>query len=173
MILSLYLKDIVYNYTNEKYDLITIELPIANLNNNYRSNNIDYLMVNENKNNALLIELKSEQVGNKNKFSHQIDKYKYLKNNNIKENVNKIINAERKIIHRIKYKKLSELISDNLDNIKNIDIMYIAPDIIIQNELKQKYTDFIKYKIGFSELIKLKFDDNWEIIKKYIIELNK
>ena len=51
--------------------------------------------------------------------------------------------------------------------------MYITPDCIIKKELKHKKTDFIKYKIPFSELENIDIDEDYEKIKEYINKLNE
>jgi predicted sulfurtransferase len=180
ILLSMYLEEIVKQYTGEYYTLVTIELPYADKDSN-RSNNIDYFMLNETKGNALLIELKTEEQGSNAHFSAQIEKYRNVyeankKANNFVELIKKSLNAKRNRLHKIKYKRQQELIGTSIEKIKNIDFLYIAPDHIIdifEGELNKNDYSFIKYKLRFSYIIeKINIDDNFETVKGYIKELN-
>ena len=83
-----------------------------------------------------------------------------------------MVGFKRGKTHKNKYLKQQKIIGQELKKIEVIKIMYIAPDFIAKKELKDSKCDFIDYKISFSELIKIKFDDDWEKIKKYLWELN-
>jgi hypothetical protein len=50
--------------------------------------------------------------------------------------------------------------------------MYIVPDCIAENELVDERAKCVDYTIKFSKLCGMSFDDDWEIIKKYIDKLN-
>lgn len=171
-ILSLYLEEIIEKTLNEKYILLTVEFPIKKNNTNH-STNIDYVMVNEIKDKALLIELKTERQGQKDNFNNQIKLYSKLKENISQFQSHKdVINCNRKRQHKIKYKYLQESLGNSLDQISGIEIMYIVPNYMLEKELAKSDCAFIKYKIGFEVLINMKIDDDWEIIKKYLKELN-
>jgi hypothetical protein len=62
----------------------------------------------------------------------------------------------------------------SLDKVTHVKIMYIAPDSVIDKELKSEDANFIDdlHKIAFSELLEMDFDDDWNTIKGYIRELN-
>jgi len=187
VILSLYLEKIISMRLKEKYKLITIELPIdkKKLNNKNPNTkhtiNIDFLFFNNNDNIALLVELKAEAKEQLNKkFMEQVKNYITLKDMKFKDVVPEEFQEKpirRKGLSRKEEKNNTQrniLSEKKLDNIKEIKIMYIAPDIII-DKLKRKEFDIDT--ISFSELIEIqlddKLDDNWEIIKEYIKKLNK
>jgi len=171
MIISLFLEKIVFEILHKQYRFVTIELPIVK-DATHQTTNIDYLMVGTN-NNALLIELKTEKQANNRHFWKQIKEYSKLKKEKtLYPAFKKVVEFERNKTHQIKYIKQQEIIGNSIENINNIEIMYIVPDCILEKELTSAECDFIDYKVGFSKLIELKIDNDWEIIKEYLKVLN-
>jgi hypothetical protein len=180
-ILRLYLENIVNSHSKikeneEKYELITVELPIF-------GKYIDYLLIDRIKKIALLVELKTEHKISSNS-KKQMEIYEKIIDNKkrLKELVpttfQKIpIPWKSPSFTQRQNNKQRELINYNLVDIKKIKIMYIAPEYFMKQIIDKK---FIDYKIGFEELKKLYFDKKtekyidpiWEKICEYISELD-
>jgi hypothetical protein len=175
MMLGLYLERIVREKTKTHFDLITVEFPIAKPENR-QSTNIDYAMIDKKRETLLLVELKTEKQKNSAHFRRQLKKYRELAEDrgDIKESWERILKARRIPSHRLKYEEQKNLIGSSLDKVKHVEIMYIAPDSVIDKELKSEDADFMDelHKIAFSELLEMDFDDDWNTIKEYIRELN-
>lgn len=173
IILSLYLEYILFELYKEKYIFVTIELPIVKK-DTHLTTNIDYVMVSEDLKKALLIELKTESQGFDVHFRNQIKEYADLKNvKSLHQAFENVVGFKRKKAHNSKYLKQQLIIGDYLKNIEVIQIMYIAPDNMVANELNHKECSIADYKISFSDLMSITIDDDWEIIKKYLSVLNK
>ena len=174
MMLSLYIEEIIFKITGEKFAFLTVELPIAE-NKSFRSTNIDYCLINDKRNLVLLVELKTEKQGANKHFKDQLKGYKELKDvKYLKENLKRSITAKRGKKHQRKYDVLKNQIGDYIFKADSVEIMYIAPDCIVNEELKNSQADFIKdeYKVSFSQILKIDIDDDFQIIKKYLAALN-
>jgi len=176
-ILQLYLEQIVREKTKIDFEFVTVELPIKKEGSN-QSWNVDYFLVSKDRKIGLLVELKTERQGNNDHFKKQIKQYKLFKNsdhstNDIVKDILFICNLKkRKRSHKIKYENLRNRLQNKIENIKKFQIMYICPNYLIENDFTNINTQHIDYKVKYSELIDMQFDQAWCYIKKYLIELN-
>jgi hypothetical protein len=172
-----------------EYKLIASEFPLNNgENNNLRSVNIDYLLVNISTKDLVFVELKTD--------SHSFDQKQYelyktiIEKNNSKELydfLSKLKHPKYKIYKKeIVDKNLKELDLAGFEKVRGIKLIYIAPQKL-KGENKYRGSDgkeaieYIKNSgkfVTFEDLrnhndITSEFKDEWKIITKHLIELDK
>lgn len=172
-LIELYISKIIRFLTKKEYEFITIELPLP-IDGTNQSTNIDYMLYNKNENCVLVVELKTERQGNDHHLVQQLINYQVFKND--KEISLKILgicdNKKRKRAHLKKYENQKNRIKKILKSNPEWQIMYICPDYMINNDLIKMETSHIDYKIGFSQLLEIEIDNEWDVVKKYLRHLN-
>ena len=165
------------------YQFIAPEFPLTNGEDNGRSINIDYLMLNNKT--LYLIELKTDSGS----FTHkQYNEYKNVIKDNTPQELYDFLSklAEK----QPKYKYLKEYIDKNIEksninnfsDIEKIKLLYIAPKRILDRKWGKGNSDAVaelnkKQLITFDDLhmfnqIDHEFSAEWEIITSHLVRLD-
>ena len=112
--------------TAGSYKFIAPEFPLSNQDNDNRSVNIDYLLLNERTNTLYFVELKTDSS------SFKLEQYHYymeiIKNKTSAEIYNFLNSLTNKKYQNYKTKIIDENITEKeFKNIENIELIYLAP----------------------------------------------
>ena len=170
-ILEIYIEDILEEKYNNKYKLISSEFPLKK-DKNCQSTNIDFLLVNTSQNKFTFVELKTDL----NSYNvKQNDLYLNLGCERLGEklegNLTSILKATAKK-YRHKYEYLINKWKNtefDLNKISDYEIIYLVPfpiKTLIAGEV-------LAFKDLPESLGTRKFNDEWKMIRKYLLELDK
>ncbi|RLA72160.1 MAG: hypothetical protein DRG24_03760 [Epsilonproteobacteria bacterium] len=163
------------------YKFIAPEFPLSNEDENNRSVNIDYLLLNEKSNTLYFIELKTDSS------SFKLSQYEYYKNTIHNKTTTELYNflkdLENKKYKNYKIKVVDESISEEeFKKIKHIKLIYLAPKkLTLENTRRsgagQDAINSIEF-ITFEDLhmfndIDHEFSAEWNVITSHLVKLDK
>lgn len=167
------------------YKLIAPEFPLSNKDDNHRSKNIDFLVLNKDTNVLYFVELKTDSS------SFKLEQYTYYKdiiNNKSTTELYEFLES----LKNVKYKDFKENIIDenitksDFQNIKKMKLIYLAPKKILTRQWGSKNKSAIDNMlkkdtsvsfISFEDLnqfnnINHEFNDVWKIITSILVGLD-
>lgn len=185
-ILLLFLPELLTEYYKNnsdfsgKYILISEEFPLSKYrtsssNSNsksYQSTNIDYILLNREKNFLIFLELKTEVNWKRDKQLETYLKYKKL----IEQKsaiilIEDLLKIKKKSRRKDKYEFLVKRIlpyCGYFEHIKNVKIIYLVPN----NSLNDKIDDVIHFD-RLPSKINHNYSDEWSIINNYLSKLSE
>ena len=161
-----------------RYKFIAPEFPLSNVDNNDRSVNIDFLLLNTDTNTFYFVELNTDSS------SFKLEQYQYyvdVINNKSSSELYDFLGGLKNVKYK-NYKDMINITEEQFKSIKEIELLYIAPKrLTVPNKRRKeearealKNINFITFEdLDTFNNIDSKYDEIWKEITPILLALDK